>query len=131
MKTTKADKYFSLFIRLRDADENGCARCITCGTYRDVRNMDCGHFIKRQHMATRFSEINCAAQCKKCNAFEQGRDADFERALIEKYGHEKIDLLKASKNKTFKRSQINLNYLADYYKQKATELSREKEIQIW
>ena len=37
-------------------------------------------------MATRFDEYNCAAQCKKCNAFEQGRDTDFAQYISQQYG---------------------------------------------
>ena len=131
MKTSKADKYFSLYIRLRDTDENGCARCCTCGAYKPVKEMDCGHWIKRQHQATRFSEMNCATQCKKCNAFEQGRDADFERYLIGKYGEREVNLLKLRGQSTCKRNKLDLDYLAVYFKGQAVELSREKGIELW
>jgi len=131
MKCSKADFWFSRMIRLRDADENGCAKCCTCGVYKPVKEMDCGHWIKRQHQATRFSEMNCATQCKKCNAFEQGRDAEFERFLVGKYGQDKIDWLKMQGKSTLKRSGFDLTYLAVYFKQKATELSREKMIALW
>lgn len=131
MKTSRADKYFSLFIRLRDCDDNGLATCCTCGKIKPVKEMDCGHFIKRQHMATRFSEVNCAAQCKRCNAFEQGRDADFERHIINRWGPDKLNLLKASARKVYKRGMFDLDILATYYKQKATELAKEKGIELW
>jgi hypothetical protein len=131
MKCSNADKWFSKFVRLRDADSNGCAQCCTCGKYIDVKFADCGHWIKRQHQATRFSEMNCHTQCKKCNAFEQGRDADYERFLIEKYGRDKVDILKFEGTRTVKRTKLDLDYLAVYFKQKATELSRSKGIPLW
>lgn len=93
--------------------------------------MDCAHFIKRQHMATRFSEMNCATQCKKCNAFEQGRDADFERFLIGKYGEQEVMLLKMQKRASMKVSKFWLDLIAKTYKERATELSKEKSIPIW
>jgi hypothetical protein len=129
MKTSNADKWFSMFIRLRDADENGIAKCCTCGKYDIVKQMDCGHFIKRQHMATRFSEVNCATQCKKCNAFEQGRNEDFERYLIKRWGQARVNLLKLPQ--TRKLTLYDIDYLSVYYKQKATELAREKGIKLW
>jgi hypothetical protein len=131
MKSSKADRYFSLFIRLRDADDNGLGKCFTCGTIKPVKEMDCGHWIKRQHQATRFNEINCQLQCKRCNAFEQGRDADFERELIKKYGQDKVNLLKAGKNTVSKTNQLKIDYLTAYYKQKAEQLAREKGIKLW
>ena len=131
MKTSRADRYFSLYIRLRDCDENGIGTCCTCGAMKPVKEMDCGHFIKRQHMATRFSEMNCAVQCKRCNAFEQGRDADFERFLIEKYGEERVAWLKMQGKSSCKRSKFELTEIAKHYKQRAIELGKDKSLEIW
>ena len=131
MKTTKADKYFSLFIRLRDADENGLARCCTCGTMKPIKEMDCGHFIKRQHMATRFSEINCACQCKRCNAFEQGRDVEFSDFIDKKYGGSVLIQLKLAGRLTKKFNKFELDQIAKYYKQAAEKLAKEKNLKLW
>lgn len=98
---------------------------------KPVKQMDCGHWQKRQHQNTRFNEMNCQSQCKKCNAFEQGRDADFERALIEKYGQDKVNMILWSARQTVKRTKFDLEYLAVYYKQKAVELARAKGIELW
>ena len=126
MKTSKADKYFSMFIRLRDSDENGYCTCITCGAIRFWKNLDCGHWIKRQHFGTRFNEKNSAAQCKNCNAFEQGRSAEHEKYIIEKYGQQTRDLLKSGERSFTKYSAIELKLLAKEYKLKAEQLLKEK-----
>jgi len=131
MKTSKADKYFSMYIRLRDTDENGCAHCFTCGAYKPVKEMDCGHWIKRQHMVTRFSEINCQVQCKKCNAFEQGRDADFMENLTKKYGKDKVSALVVFSKLPYKRSQFDIDQIAKHYKQQAEKLAKEKNLKLW
>lgn len=131
MKTTKADKWFSIYIRLRDSDENGIGKCCTCGVMKPIKQMDCGHFIKRQHMATRYSEMNCAIQCKRCNAFEQGRDLDFEKYLKNRYGEEDIEILKIMKKASFKTSQFLLDLIEKTYKERAQELSKEKGIELW
>lgn len=131
MKTSKADKYFSMYIRLRDADENGLCTCITCGKKVDLKRCDCGHYVKRQHAETRFNEMNCHSQCKHCNAFEQGRDSEYRRKLIEMYGEEKVLILETAKHKTGKLGQYQLDYLTKLYKLKATELSRIKNIELW
>ena len=130
MKTNTADKWFSIYIRLRDSDENGLVMCCTCGITRSWKHVDCGHFIKRQHMSARFSEINCNAQCKGCNCFEQGNDAKFANFIIEKYGQDKFDLLMASKRTNHKYSQFEIDYLAKEYKEKATKLAKEKGIKL-
>jgi hypothetical protein len=126
MKTNLADKYFSIFIRLRDSDDNGICRCITCGTPHFWKEMDCGHFVKRQHQGTRFNEKNCASQCKKCNWLLQGNDAVYEKKIIELYGQQTLDLLKSSERATFKRSKMELDLLAKEYKLKAENLAKEK-----
>ena len=131
MKTSKADKWFSLYIRLRDTDEDGVCRCITCGRAGHPKSMDCGHYIKRQHQAVRFDEINCNAQCKRCNAFEQGQDAIYRQRLIEKHGEDAVFILETAAKMAFKRSQINLDYLADEYKRKAKEEAEKKGIKLW
>lgn len=68
----KLDKEFSLFIRLRDAMPNGYFRCISCGQIKPFEQADNGHYINRQHMNTRFDEMNCNAQCRHCNRFMEG-----------------------------------------------------------
>lgn len=60
------DRWFSLYIRLRDSDANGFGRCISCGKLVHYKEADCGHFINRQHMNTRYDERNCNLQCRSC-----------------------------------------------------------------
>ena len=130
MKTSLADKWFSLFIRLRDADENGMAACITCGRVKLVKYMDCGHYVKRQH-PSRFNEKCCAAQCKKCNKFGQGEDVIFRQKLVELYGEDAVLLLEAGKRQIVHMPGWKLKLIADEYKEKARKLSKEKGIELW
>lgn len=65
----KLDRVFSEYIRLRDTaghTKDGYFRCISCGQIKPYSQADCGHYIGRQHMATRYNEINCNAQCRNC-----------------------------------------------------------------
>ena len=62
----KLDKEFSLFIRLRDCMPNGFFRCISCGQIKPFVQADCGHYFSRTHLATRFDENNCHAECRHC-----------------------------------------------------------------
>ena len=64
----KLDSEFSLYIRLRDSRNFGYKyfRCISCGQIKPYEQMDCGHFIGRTHMATRFDEANCWGECRNC-----------------------------------------------------------------
>lgn len=50
------DSIFSVYIRQKYP-----AECYTCGK-KDV-SLQCGHFISRSYLATRFDENNCRPQC--------------------------------------------------------------------
>ena len=52
----KLDRIFSEYIRLRDANPQGYTVCISCGKIVPWKESDCGHFINRSHMATRFKD---------------------------------------------------------------------------
>ena len=93
--------------------------------------MDCGHFIKRQHLSTRFSETNCATQCKRCNAFEQGRDTDFANYIIDRWGESALVKLATQRHLTLKLGKFELEQIAKYYKEKSTELAKSKNIELW
>lgn len=65
----KLDRVFSEYIRLRDTEghtKDGFFKCVSCGQIKPYSQADCGHYIGRQHMATRYNEINCNAQCRYC-----------------------------------------------------------------
>lgn len=80
----KLDAIFSQYIRLRDTDEWGYGSCITCGERKFWKNADCGHFITRAKLSTRFDPQNCALQCKGCNML--GKQYQYGLALDKRYG---------------------------------------------
>jgi hypothetical protein len=131
MKTTLADTWFSRYIRLRAADVNGIGSCVTCGRVGHVKHMDCGHYIKRQHAASRFSEINCQLQCKRCNSFEQGADVKFRLYLVDKYGKDKVQLLESGRRLTVKRGKFEIAHIAETYRELTNKLIKEKGIDRW
>lgn len=115
----KADEAFSLFIRTRDSQpfEGKAFRCISCGRTLPIEQADCGHFINRQHMSLRFSELNCNAQCRHCNRFMEGNFSGYRQGLIEKIGENKVLLLEAQKNQMHKISGFELEVIAKHYKE--------------
>jgi hypothetical protein len=131
MKSSKADKYFSLFVRLRDCNEDRVCKCCTCDKIIDVKYADNSHFIGRQHMATRFSEMNCNTACKKCNGFEEGKKDVYRRFLVEKYGENKVLMLENEARKTRKISKFELDQIAKFYKSAAENLAKEKGLKLW
>jgi len=122
----KLDSIFSKFIRLRDASNDGICRCITCGTLHRWEQMDAGHYVKRQYMATRFNEFNCHAQCRKCNWLEQGADAKYREFIIRKFGQGIHDQLLILRHTTKKWSRFELEFLIKDYTEKVKIMLKEK-----
>lgn len=124
----KLDRIFSQYIRLRDADQNGYIRCISCGKIVFWKEADNGHFINRKHMSLRFSETNCNAQCRSCNRFDEGNMTGYNLGMIKKYGQQTVDLLIISKNKANKISNIEYKILIKHYQQEVKRLLKEKNL---
>ena len=83
----KVDNAFSEVIRLRNADENGMVKCITCGDQYHWTDVDCGHYVKRGNMATRYDLQNCGEQCRLCNSTADGKEKDHAYYIDFTYGH--------------------------------------------
>ena len=122
----KLDREFSLYIRLRDAMPGGYFRCISCNQVKPFEQADCGHFINRQHMSTRFDETNCNAQCRKCNRFMEGNMQGYRQGLVRKYGEQRVLLLEARKNETRKYSDFEYDALIKHYRALNKKLKEEK-----
>jgi len=118
----KLDKIFSEYTRLKNTDENGICTCISCGKKAHWKNMDCGHFIKRQFMSVRFNENNCWPQDRYCNYFLQGNDANYRKNLVKKIGEQKVLLLEAQKRVTKKWTRFELEALIEHYTQEVKKL---------
>lgn len=103
------DREFSKYIRCRDTgtypmDKNGkfsptgkfihgdggYTECFTCGTIKGYSDLDCSHYVGRQHYATRWNPMNCRAACRYCNRFQEGEKGIFRKKLVELYGEEEI-----------------------------------------
>ena len=124
----KLDDVFSEFIRLRDSRDDGTFVCISCGRLLPYDQADCGHYINRKLMSTRFSEKNCNAQCRSCNRFDEGNIQGYRRGLIAKYGEPVVLMLEASKNQINKLSEFEYKAMIDHYRKEVKRLKKEKGI---
>ena len=124
------DKWFSLFIRLRDS-ENGLVQCFTCGKVAHYKKggMQNGHFQSRKHLATRFCEINCQPQCVGCNMFRSGEQFKFALGLDAKYGDGTALDLEYKARTIVKISRIDYEEKISYYKSAVENLKKEKGIE--
>lgn len=74
------DKIFSIYIRTKNS-RYGYVNCFTCGKRLAIKEAQNGHFIRRQYLATRYSEDNCRPQCVGCNIFGDGKTVEFAKRL--------------------------------------------------
>ena len=125
-KKEKLDRVFSQFIRLRDMMKGGVFKCISCGRILPIEQADCGHYINRQHMSTRFSEINCNAQCRSCNRFDEGNMSGYRAGLVAKYGEARVCLLESQKYEVRKYTDFEYDVLIKHYKAEVKRLMAEK-----
>ena len=124
----KLDRIFSEYIRLRDADNNGMVRCISCRNIEHWKNVDCGHFVNRSHTSTRFNEKNCNAQCRRCNRFDEGNNIGYMKGLIKKYGASVLEELEVLKYQESHLSEFEYKVLIEHYTKEVKRLHEDKGI---
>lgn len=119
------DKWFSLYIRLREATDIGLCQCFTCGKVDNYKYMQCGHFQSRRFLPTRFDEENCQVQCPACNVFRQGEQYKFGLALDGKYGEGTAEELEYLARTTIKIGRVDYEEKISYYKSIVENLKKE------
>ncbi len=103
----KLDIVLSRYIRQRDTE------CITCGS---TYGLQCGHFIGRTAMSTRFDERNCNAQCGACNSNEHGDFDAYKYRIDEKWGEGTADELVRLSKQIKKYDEYELQELIKKYR---------------
>lgn len=121
----KLDAIFSLYIRLRDADENGTVQCFTSGDLMHYKKAHAGHYVSRRHLSTRWDETNVQVQSVKENIFNQGNAPMFAIKLDEKYGQGTAKSLVEKSLISFKESKDWYVSNIDFYK-KEVEILKSK-----
>lgn len=112
----KLDKVFSIYIRKRDA-KNGYARCVTCGREYTWQEGHAGHFIKRQHLATRYDPRNCHFQDAYCNTYRGGALIEYTLYMQKRYGQAVIDELMELKRTTVKYTRSDYEAMIERFSQ--------------
>jgi hypothetical protein len=123
------DKWFSLYIRLREATSEGMVQCFTCGKVAHYKkSMQNGHFQSRRFMATRYDERNCQVQCVGCNMFKSGEQWQFGMQLNAKYGVGTSPELEYVARQIQKFSRVDYEEKITYYKDAVEKLKKQKGI---
>jgi hypothetical protein len=119
----RLDTVFSLYIRLRYAN-NEMVECYTCGKINHFKKgMQCGHFQSRKSYATRWDLDNCKVQCYGCNVMKYGEQYKFGLKLDKEFGEGTAEKLLIKSKKIVKYSNDDLESLITYYNNLLNELN--------
>lgn len=91
-------KRLQLLVRLKAADDNGYASCVTCGKVEHYKDLQGGHFISRVKSIHKLEEWNIHPQCKQCNGPLRGNIDSYTLWMIDYYGRDFVEDVIARKN---------------------------------
>lgn len=70
--------------------------------------LQCGHFMPRRYLNTRWHPVNCWPQCNDCNVVKHGNLKIYEQKLRARFGDEAIDELIALARSTEKTTEEDI-----------------------
>ena len=127
-------KVFSLFIRLRDSDEHGTARCISCGKFMSWGTYDAGHYFPKtgENYNLIFDERNVNAQCVKCNHYMHGNIHGYAEGIVKKLGQNILEELRFKKSSKFQSKWMSFEYEEQikHYKAENKESAKKKMFEV-
>lgn len=97
------------------------AICYTCEEPKE--RLQCGHYISRQYLATRWDVHNCRPQCWGCNGYGKGQPLIFEEKLKAEYGNDFVEAMKASRHQTIKLDRNWYTEQINHYEQEMEKIS--------
>lgn len=107
-------------VRLKNADDNGYVRCVTCGVTRRWNDgMQGGHFITRVRVATKLDPRNVHPQCSSCNGPRSKTGEvtiNYTLFMEDKFGRDFVDNLILDSRKTKKYTRMELEDIKDQFK---------------
>ncbi len=114
IKTTNADKYFSLCVRER-AEWN----CERCGKHYEppTSALHCAHIFSRRHKSIRHYALNAVALCYSCHTWGGGNPVEFTDWIRGYLGDHLMDMLTERKNSPIKYNARLDREIAAHYKE--------------
>jgi hypothetical protein len=118
----KLDTIFSIYIRLKYADEELNVKCFTCDKVYHYKKIQNGHFYSRGILSLRYDEQNCRPQCYGCNIARSGNYIEYYKRLEKEIGKGGMDYLEYKRHQIKKMSKLDYQIYIDTYTQKVAEL---------
>ena len=122
-------------VRYRDSENGETNFCATCKKEFKIKELQCGHFVKRGNLALKYNEKNLMPQCRRCNHFLGGAQDKAAYYVLKKYG---IDCFNELIEKDFewldgklkKPTKNNIVYFYNYWLAKNRETEQRLGIKI-
>lgn len=119
------DLVFGQFIAFRDYHAGW--KCFVCGARISSKgNGEVGHFIRRQHMATRYNEYNCNFICFDCNRDDPEHEKKYRIELLRVHGKAIVEMLERKKVSLQKFMPFEIREMIEHYKSEVSKLKRLK-----
>jgi len=126
----KLDTIHSIYIRLKNTDENGFGKCVTCGTTHKYINLQNGHYIDRANTQFRWLEDNCNIQCEDCNCYKSGNLIKYREYMIDKHGISHVIALETQSLRPFKVSKSDKESLLKLRRSQCRILLKDKNFSV-
>ena len=122
----RLDAIHSIYVRRSNADRNGNVSCYTCDVVLPWKSAHAGHWITRNHLATRWRDDvgNVRVQCPACNLFRGGQPQIFAHRLMQEFGPEIIDKLISLSRETRKYSRADLQAMIEDYETRLRQMEQ-------
>lgn len=95
-----------LLTRMKAADDNGYAQCVTCGKKDHYKELQGGHFIPRAHTKWSLDQRNVWSQCRYCNLWGMKSGGTAAQAytvfMIDMFGKDFVDEMIRTKSEPVK-----------------------------
>lgn len=119
----KLDRVFSQYIRLRDSDDKGMIKCVSCPSRIHRKKAHSCHFVSRSRLWYRRDEKNCHAGCPSCNTYRQEMHMrNYTTFMIDNYWRRKVDKMLADEHKIQKVSIHEIRAKLEVYKKLVKEM---------
>ena len=120
------DKEVSFFVRLYATDNQGFARCVTCGSVHHWKDMTLGHYISRSHHSVRWNLKNVGPQCVRCNSFYGSEQYKMLAHLVNCHGEKEIKAMESWADQTKTETAETLRIKIREYREKNKLLKLKK-----
>lgn len=82
-------------VRYYGTQDGATNTCATCATKLPIpiKDLQCGHFIKRGNQRLKYVSVNLMPQCRRCNHFLDGAQDKAAYYILNKHGVETLKFL--------------------------------------